>query len=180
MELETTYVAFARYNRWMNRKLYALAATLAEEERNRDLGAFFGSLHRTLAHLLLGDRAWLGRLGADPAEVRSLDRDGREIAIRSLDQVLYEDFAELRREREKTDETILRWVEGLDEARLAADVSYVNLSGVAQKHPLWWAVSHVFNHQAHHRGQATTLLRQLGRDPGVTDLIAFLRNPDAP
>jgi uncharacterized damage-inducible protein DinB len=179
MELEATYVAFARYNRWMNRRLYALAATLDDEERNRDLGAFFGSLHRTLAHLLLGDRAWLGRLGADPAEIRSLDRDGREIAIRSLDQVLYEDFADLRRERERTDETILRWTEGLDGARLAADVCYVNLSGAAQKHPLWWAVSHVFNHQAHHRGQATTLLRQLGRDPGVTDLIAFLRNPDA-
>lgn len=179
METAATHVAFARYNRWMNRKLYALAATLPDAERKRDLGAFFGSLHATLAHLLLGDRAWLARLGADPAEVRSLDRDGREIPIRSLDQILYDDFDDLRRERERTDETILRWSASLDDERLAADVEYETIAGARQRHPLWWAVAHVFNHQTHHRGQATTLLRQLGREPGSTDLIAFLRNPDA-
>ena len=42
----------ARYNRWMNERLYAAASTLADDERRRDRGAFFGSLHRTLAHVL--------------------------------------------------------------------------------------------------------------------------------
>jgi uncharacterized damage-inducible protein DinB len=47
------------------------------------------------------------------------------------------------------------------------------------EHPLWWAVSHFFNHQTHHRGQVTTLLLQLGRDPGTTDLVDLLRNESA-
>jgi uncharacterized damage-inducible protein DinB len=179
MELKTNFVAHARYNRWMNRKLYGVAAELSEGDRTRDLGAFFKSVHATLAHLLLGDRAWLARMSGDAAAGRSLDAGGREIPIRGLDQVLYTDFAELRRERERTDETIVAWIEALDEARLGANVEYETLAGATQRHPLWWAVTHFFNHQTHHRGQVTTLLKQLGRDPGVTDLIAYLRNPEA-
>ena len=38
-------------------------------------------------------------------------------------------------------------------------------------YPLWLTVVSFFNHQTHHRGQATTLLMQAGIDPGVTDLI---------
>ena len=51
----------ARYNRWMNERLYALCAGLDDDERKRDRGAFFGSIHGTLNHLLWGDRMWLGR-----------------------------------------------------------------------------------------------------------------------
>jgi len=89
------YCALARYNRWMNEKIYAVASTLGDEERKRDRGAFFKSIHGTLNHLLVADRIWLGRL------------------------------------------------EGMV------------LEG--------------------HRGQVTTLLIQAGRDPGVTDLFAMLR-----
>lgn len=179
MDPKASYVALAAYNRWMNRKLYAAAAGLADEQRKRDLGAFFGSLHATLAHLLLADRAWLGRVSGDAELGVSRDRDGRAIPVRGLDHVLYDVFEDLRREREATDEAIVRWVDGLDEAALSADVAYRNMSGAEQRHPCWWAVSHMFNHQTHHRGQATTILVQLGVDPGVTDLIAFLRNPSA-
>lgn len=179
MDLKTNFTAHARYNRWMNRKLYAVAAELSEGDRTRELGAFFKSVHGTLAHLLLGDRAWLARMSGDPAAGRSLDAEGREIAVRGLDHVLYAAFSDLRRERERTDDAIVAWIDALDEARLGADVEYKTMAGAAQRHPLWWAVTHFFNHQTHHRGQATTLLKQLGRDPGVTDLIAFLRNPEA-
>ena len=179
MDLKTSFLAQARYNRWMNRKLYGAAAELTDLDRKRDLGAFFKSVHGTLAHLLLGDRAWMARLTGDPAVGRSFDASGTEIPVRGLDQVLYDDFGDLRRERENTDEALIDWIDSLDPGKLATDVSYKTIAGAAQRHPLWWAVAHVFNHQAHHRGQATTLLKQLGRDPGVTDLIAYLRNPEA-
>lgn len=55
--------ALARYNRWMNDKLYERIATLDEEDRKRDMGAFFGSIHGTLNHLLVADRIWLARFG---------------------------------------------------------------------------------------------------------------------
>jgi uncharacterized damage-inducible protein DinB len=161
--------ASVRYNRWMNDKLYALVATLSDEERKRDRGAFFKSIHGTLNHLLLADRAWLARFQGVAAP------DGfMAPGIRSLDQELYADFQELRRERALTDDKLSAWVSSLVPERLAAPLTYLRL-GQQQRFPLWWAIAHLFNHQTHHRGQLTTLLSQQGLDPGVTDLVAMLR-----
>ena len=91
MDLATQYQAFARYNAWMNKNIYNLAARLSDEERKRDVGAFFGSIHGTLSHLLLTDRVQLGRF-IGPDKTVSLDADGKPIAIKSLDQELYSRF----------------------------------------------------------------------------------------
>jgi uncharacterized damage-inducible protein DinB len=152
----------------MNEKLYALSATLSDEERKRDRGAFFKSIHGTFNHLLLADRVWLARFFGETV------KEG----FRSLDQELYADFEELRRERRLTDGKLSAWVAELTPERLAAPLVYMR-RGQKQEFPLWWAVAHVFNHQTHHRGQVTTLLMQLGCDPGVTDLVAMLRDESA-
>ena len=167
--------ASARYNRWMNDKLYALAATLDDEARKRDTGAFFKSIHGTFNHLLVADRIWLARFNGVAAPTGFVGPGG----IRSLDQELYADFDALRRERVLTDDTLTTWVSELTPERLAAPLVYYRLG---QKHesPLWWAVAHVFNHHTHHRGQLTALLMQQGHDPGVTDLIAMLRQEAVP
>jgi uncharacterized damage-inducible protein DinB len=175
--LSEHYQGCARYNAWMNERLYEVCATLTEEERRRNLGAFFGSIHGTLNHLLLTDRAWLGRFSRDAALADSLDATGKPIPLtRRLDQELYADFDVLRRERAKTDAAIAAWAGTLDATRLTAPLVYRTSAGQACEHPLWWAVTHFFNHQTHHRGQVTTLLKQLGHDPGVTDLIVLLRS----
>jgi len=169
------YQTMARYNRLMNERLYAVASELSDEERKRDLGAFFRSVHGTLNHLLLADRAWLGRFTHDRAVFESLDAEGRPITLTgTLDQELYADFTALCRERAQTDVAIENFVEGLTPERLVTPLTYRTSRG-ERCDPLWWAVSHFFNHQTHHRGQVTTLLFLLGHDPGVTDLIAFLR-----
>ena len=150
----------AAYNRWMNERLYALCAELSDEERKRDLRAFFRSIHGTLNHLLLTDRVWLGRF------------TGKPLKIQGLDQELYAGFAELRRERELTDGALTSWVASLSDAKLAAPFTWAGYSNPQTRTlPLWAVVAHLFNHQTHHRGQLTTLLKQTGRDPGVTDLI---------
>ena len=169
------YRAMARYNRWMNGRLYDASARLDDEQRKRDVGAFFRSLHGTLNHLLVADRIWLGRLTMDPARGQSLAADGTVIPFTGLDQELYADFDQLRREREKADDDLIAWIESLSEADVAAPLQYHNLAGKAFASPLWHPVSHVFNHQTHHRGQVTALLFQLGVDPGVTDLVYMLR-----
>ena len=160
----------ARYNRWMNDKLYAVAEALTDAERKQDRGAFFGSIHRTLNHLLLADRVWLGRLTGTALEDGEMGPGG----IRTLDQELYQDFDELRRERAKTDAEIEAFVAGLTEDKLSGNLRYLR-RGVVNEFPLWHAIAQLFNHQTHHRGQVTTLLMQAGRDPGVTDLVAMLR-----
>lgn len=170
------YRALSLYNQLMNRKLYALAANLSDSERRLDRGAFFGSIHGTLNHLLLGDRIWMLRLTKDEARHTSRDESGALIPFTAMGQELYADFSSLTRERARTDADIIDFVQALTETDLSTDVEYKR--GQAQvKHALWWALTHFFNHQTHHRGQATTLFMQAGVDPGVTDLIAMLRDP---
>jgi uncharacterized damage-inducible protein DinB len=161
--------ALARYNTWMNGKLYALAAALSDEVRKRDSGAFFKSIHGTFNHLLLADRVWLARFKGV-----TVPADFMGPGIRSLDQELYSDFEELRRERTLTDDELAAWVSELTPQRLAAPLVFMR-RGQQQESPLWWSVAHLFNHQTHHRGQVTTLLMQQEYDPGVTDLLAMLR-----
>ena len=59
----------ARYNKWMNDKIYACAAQLSDEERKRDRGAFFKSIHATLNHILWADQIWLHRLAGAPKPI---------------------------------------------------------------------------------------------------------------
>lgn len=160
----------ARYNRWMNDKLYAVTGRLTAPERKEDRGAFFGSIHRTLNHLLLADRVWLGRFTGAALEEGELGPGG----IRALDQELYADFDELRRERASTDDALDAFVATLTDETLAGALRY-SRRGAINELPLWHALAHLFNHQTHHRGQVTTLLTQAGHDPGVTDLVAMLR-----
>lgn len=168
--------ALARYNRTMNDKLYALAEKLSDAERKQNRGAFFGSIHGTLSHILLADRIWMLRFTGDRERYVSRDAEGREIAVTALNQVLYEDFSDLSRERKATDAHILEWAQGLDEAFVQGELRYQNMAGAPQAHTAWWAILHFFNHQTHHRGQVTTLFMQAGIDPGVTDLIYMLRS----
>jgi uncharacterized damage-inducible protein DinB len=166
--------ASARYNRWMNDKLYGLSATLSDEVRKRDLGAFFKSIHGTFNHLLLADRVWLARINRVVLPAGFLGPG----SIRSLDQELYSEFDDLRRERASTDDALTSCVSALTAEQLAGQLVYERL-GQRQECPLWWALAHLFNHQTHHRGQITTLLLQQGCDPGVTDLFAMLRQEEA-
>jgi uncharacterized damage-inducible protein DinB len=158
------YQAMARYNRWMNDKLYGLAAELSDEERKRPMGAFFKSIHGTFNHLLLTDRAWLARLGA-----------GRPLRVRGLADELYADFDELRRERADTDTAFEAHAAALNPEDLERVLTYRTTGGQSKSQAAWIAMTHIFNHQTHHRGQITTLFSQLGRDPGVTDAIVVLR-----
>lgn len=160
--------AMARYNRWMNEKVYASAAILGDEECKRDRGAFFKSIHGTLNHLLVADRIWLGRLHGvvPPAGLLA-------VGVRALDQELFADFAELRAERQRTDEAIDAWATTVTALSFEEPLRYLS-GGRQREYPLWWVVTHLFNHQTHHRGQITTLLMQAGQDPGSTDLLAML------
>ena len=142
----------AAYNRWMNERLYELCAGLSDNERKRDRGAFFKSVHGTLNHLLYGDRSWMSRF------------TGRDLGWKGPADELYADFGELRSARAELDRLIEAWA-----ARL--DFTYTSrIDGRTRTLPAWLLVTHMFNHQTHHRGQLTTLLSQLGIDPGVTDL----------
>jgi uncharacterized damage-inducible protein DinB len=149
----------ARYNRWMNERLYALLADVDDAERKRDRGAFFGSIHGTLNHLLWGDLMWLGRFVGEPCTASAFGAD------------MFADFGELAREREAADRKILDWAGRVTPEWLAGTLVYASrVDGRTRELPRTVATIHLFNHGMHHRGQLTTLMKQAGVDPGVTDL----------
>jgi len=156
----------AAYNRWQNENLYGAADGLSEVERNAPRGAFFGSIHGTLNHLLWGDQTWMSRFAGMPTPKAKGIRDS--IAM-------YEDWAELRSARKAFDETIVGWADGLEAAWLEGDLTW--FSGAAGREvtkPKGLLVAHMFNHQTHHRGQVHCLLTQCGVKPGDTDM-PFMR-----
>jgi uncharacterized damage-inducible protein DinB len=160
--IDIAYVSrMARYNRWQNKNLYGVADTLPVEERRRERGAFFGSIHKTLSHLLWADRIWLGRFGAAPAV---------DVGIPES-VTLYPEWETLRRERQAFDETIIAWADRLDPSWLKDDLTFYSLGARREvTQPKWLLVTHLFNHQTHHRGQVHCMLTQAGGKPQDTDL----------
>jgi uncharacterized damage-inducible protein DinB len=158
--IDTDYcLTMARYNEWMNSRLYALCAGLADDELRRDRGAFFRSIYGTLNHIAYGDLAFLSRFTGDPADVPEVDRE------------LFAGFAELREARAALDTRLLRWAATLTADWLWRPLTYTSkIDGRTRTVARWLLVTHLFNHQTHHRGQLTTLLSQLGLDIGSTDL----------
>jgi uncharacterized damage-inducible protein DinB len=153
----------ARYNRWQNGSLYKSAGGLSDEERRRDLGAFFGSIHATLNHLLWADQIWMHRFAGTAAPPAKSPRQSVESLL---------PWNELETARRTFDETILSWTETLDQAWLESDLTwYSGAAGREMRRPRWRLVTHFFNHQTHHRGQVHAMLTRLGAKPEDTDLM---------
>ena len=163
--LKERYDELVAYNRFANRRLYGDAAGLADAARKQPIGLFFGSLHGTLNHLLITDYIWMRRMSGDgPLPER-------------LDQILHDDFDALWLARQAADERILAFVTGLGTADFDRVLEYRNSTGRVFQQRLGPALSHLFNHQAHHRGQAHAGLTMLGvREPASLDLLAYQRS----
>ena len=159
------FALLARYNTGANRRLYDACAALSDAERKRDAGAFFGSIHGTLNHILVGDRIWLARFA------------GETVPSTGLDAIPYQDFDALWQARQAEDHHLAGFVAGLTGARLTETVRYRNNEGRSHADPLGLLVAHLFNHQTHHRGQVTDLLSRAGAPTPVLDLHRVLR-PD--
>lgn len=158
----------AAYNKWQNESLYGAAATLSDEARRRERGAFFGSIHKTLNHILWGDEVWLHRLAGfqAPPIVSITESTG-----------YYTDWDALRTARAKTDGTIIDWARGLTSEDVAGDYSWTpspaGHSGAARREltkPRSLLIVHLFNHQTHHRGQVHAMLTAAGARPADTDI----------
>src|ERR1700730_13861368 len=156
----------AAYNAELNRRLSEAANRLTDTERRAPHGAFWGSIHGTLVHILWGDSQWMSRFDNWPRP---------ETPIKQSDHFI-EDFAELCTARGKADADISRWARKVDDAWLGEDLTW--FSGAAGREisaPKGLLVTHFFNHQTHHRGQAHALITAAGEKTEDTDL--FLVQP---
>ncbi len=166
----------ARYNQWMNDKLFAAAQQLGDDAVRREAGAFFGSIWGTLNHLAVADTLWLQRLARHGSGFDSLSTVLALPAPTTLDQHVAADLASLRARRTVLDDALIGLSRELTDAQLDSTLHYQSTKGLPFAKGLHDVLLHVFNHQTHHRGQATTLFSQAGVDVGATDLLLLIPN----
>jgi len=150
------------YDAWANRRLLDACGALSNEQFTRDLGSSFRSVRDTLAHILGAQWLWFERFhGRSHASIPSADQ--------------YPDLASLRARWTQFESELLSYVNGLSAADLDRGFDYKDTKGTPHNNLLWQTLQHLANHGTYHRGQVTTLLRQLGAKPVSTDMIGFYR-----
>ena len=168
--ITTTWVrAMAAYNAEMNRRLYASADALEDAARRADGGAFFGGIHGTLNHIAWADCMWMHRFDGWEKPAVSIPGSPDFIA----------EWAALKAARIDMDQRLQDWAARLTEADLEGDLAWFSgAAGREMTRPRWLLISHMFNHQTHHRGQAHALLTRAGAQTGATDLPWVIRDAD--
>lgn len=178
MSIKAYFSQLASYNQWMNAKLYKAAAGLPEEALREDRGAFFGSVFGTLNHIAIGDILWFQRIARYWPDLASLKCVEQLPPPTFPNTPLRATLPELAGLRGMLDEAIIAFCAEVTPARLGEAFEWTSTKGIGSRKLLGDVLLHVFNHQTHHRGQATTLFSQMGVDVGATDLLLLL--PDAP
>ena len=150
------------YNTWANRRSLEAASKLTNEQFVKPMGSSFGSVRDTLAHVYCAEWIWLERFqGRSPAAFP----DASEFV----------DVASLRAKWAEQEARLLAFVAKLTQEDLNRVMEYNTLKFGVYANPLWQSMQHVVNHGTYHRGQITTLLRQLGAQPILTDLMHYYR-----
>ncbi|MEZ5831233.1 MAG: DinB family protein [Dongiaceae bacterium] len=163
--MKAHFQRMAAYNRWANERLYEAAGQLSPAALDEKRSGFFPSILKTLNHILVGDTIWLGRLEGTGSP-----------GISGLDQILHAEFSALTTARRAIDERIIAYVDGLVPRRLEEDLVYRTMAGEPLTTQVGQVLTHVFNHQTHHRGQAHAMLSSTEIAPPSLDLIYFLRD----
>jgi uncharacterized damage-inducible protein DinB len=149
---------FDHYYWARDRQLQACAA-ITEEQFLRSLGSSFSSLRDTLAHLVAVEWLWLERWrGRSPRSLLPLED--------------FPTLAAISKRWSTVEREMREYLAGLSEEALERPTTCVSTRGQTWTYALWRMIFHLLNHQSYHRGQVTTLLRQLGARPPVVDFLA--------
>ena len=151
------------YHYWARDRLLDALEPLTSDQLTRDMGSSFKSVRDTIAHTYAAEWAWYERWhGRSPKALLPLDQ--------------FADVASLREAWSAHEARMRAYVHSLDEAGVERAIDYTLLNGAAGSTPLWQMLQHVVNHASYHRGQVTTMLRQLGASPAKPmDMIAYYR-----
>jgi uncharacterized damage-inducible protein DinB len=155
-------VALFKYNAWADRRVLKAASALTQEQFTKQLGSSFSSVRDTLAHIYGVEWLWLERFqGHSPSAIPN--------------DPAFADITNLRASWAAFEPKMLNFVRGLTQEGLDAVMEYKTMKYGVYCNPLWQSMFHLVNHGTYHRGQITTMLRQLGAQPILTDLMHFYR-----
>jgi len=151
------------YNSWANHRTLDACGALTSEQFTSPIISSFSSVRDTLVHIRGAEWVWLERWhGRSPSSMGAVAAD-------------FPDLEAVRRAWDEVDRNLIDFVASLTPEDLQRTLSYKTMSGESHAQPHWQMLQHVANHSTYHRGQITTMLRQLGAKPVGTDLIAFYR-----
>lgn len=151
------------YHYWARDRLLAALEPLTDEQRIRDMGSSFRSIHDTLVHIVAAEWAWHSRWhGVSPT---ALGQAGA-----------FPDLATVQSRWVALEQQVRAHVDAEGDGGLGRVYQFTSLAGAAGQATLGQMVQHVVNHASYHRGQVTTMLRQIGAVPAASlDLFAFFR-----
>ena len=155
--------ALLEYDTWATNRTLGAVSSVPTSRYLEDLGSSHGGIHTTLLHIYSSDMIWYRRWTGAPAaahlgrsEIPDLSSLGARWSTFQID--------------------LHGFLDGLDDAKLVAQLSYRDLKGNPHSEPLFEQMLHLVNHSSYHRGQVVTMMRQVGVPPTGTDLIAFYRS----
>ena len=159
----TNFQLLANFNKWTNEKIITSCKKLTETEYKKDRGAFFSSIHGTLNHLLVVDRAYISRI------------EGIDHGLKSFDQILFESLLQLEEARIKEDKRLVDLVNSLSEESIYKEITYKGFETGNTTYTINILLITLFNHQTHHRGQIHNMLSQAGIKPPQIDIPDFIK-----
>ncbi len=162
LSFQSYFLQCAHYNQWANQQLFTALATLIHEQLTQPQPAYFDSILKLANHLWVGDTLWLGRM------------QGQATALYQLDSVVFNDFSALYQARQQLDDTLIQFIVGKTETQILSNIIYSRW-GESLNEPLHNVLSHVFNHQTHHRGQLQQMFFSVTGQSLALDMIIFQR-----
>ena len=159
----TNFQLLANFNTWANTKIFSSCKELDDTEYEKDRKAFFSSIHCTLNHLLIVDRAYISRI------------EGKDHGLRSLDQIIFESLLQLEEARIKEDKRLVDLVNNLSKESIYKEITYLGFDTTKQTYTINLILITLFNHQTHHRGQIHNMLSQAGVNPPQIDIPDFVK-----
>jgi len=163
--LQSELLFLVDYMDWARQKLLEAVALLSPEERKQEMGGSFGSVQKTLEHLVWAEETWCNRLY------------GRVQPATGSEQL--EHLAELKERWEEIGLQIRQWMAALPDGPVDRVLEYSDSRGNRHTTPIGVLLQHLSHHQTYHRGQIALLLRQLGKPAVSTDLIFYYREREA-
>ena len=155
-------IGLYEYNAWADRRVLEAAGALSTEQFTKELGSSFSSVRDTLGHIFGVEWLWLERFqGRSPSALPDVKQ--------------FERVDQLKSKWTEFDPVLLNFVRGLTQEDLDRVMEYKTMKFGVYKNALWQSMLHLVNHGTYHRGQITTMLRQLGAQPILTDLMHFYR-----
>jgi len=150
------------YNAWADRRALEAASTLSKEQFTKPLGSSFSSVRDTLGHIYGVEWLWLERFqGRSPSALPDANQ--------------FNEIESLKASWAEFEPVLLKFVRSLTQDDLDRVMEYKTMKFGIYRNPLWQSMLHLVNHGTYHRGQITTMLRQLGAQPILTDLMHFYR-----